>query len=156
MMISLVSCDSARAMLTICLLAAESVPTSAVAEMLPWPSLAISSLARLLVVSPVDDTARGMFVAQEDVLRDAEPVDDVEFLVHRGDAHPRAATGLAIEIGSPCQWISPLSGWCVPESVLIRVDLPAPFWPSTQCTSPGQHLKVHALERLDAGESLGE
>ena len=37
MMISLMSCDSARAMLTICLFAALSWPTSVLGDRLAWP-----------------------------------------------------------------------------------------------------------------------
>src|SRR5689334_17134188 len=47
-----------------------------------------------------------------------------------------AAWGLASDTGSPRQVIAPASGWCAPARTLISVDLPAPFWPSRQCTSP--------------------
>src|SRR3954471_22896860 len=47
-----------------------------------------------------------------------------------------AAIGFGRLTGVPCQSTSPSSGWCAPESTLIRVDLPAPFWPSRQWTSP--------------------
>ena len=40
--------------------------------------------------------------------------------------------------GSPSHSICPASGWCTPASTLISVDLPAPFWPSRQCTSPAR------------------
>src|SRR5439155_16376834 len=36
----------------------------------------------------------------------------------------------------PSTRISPASGRSIPERMLIRVDLPAPFSPSRQCTSP--------------------
>ena len=47
-----------------------------------------------------------------------------------------AACGFGSWTLLPSHSTSPSSGWCAPESTLIRVDLPAPFWPSRQCTSP--------------------
>ena len=38
--------------------------------------------------------------------------------------------------GSPSRKISPLSGGVAPEAMFISVDLPAPFSPSSACTSP--------------------
>ena len=49
-----------------------------------------------------------------------------------------AACGWPRRTSSPCQVMVPSSGWCTPARTLIRVDLPAPFWPSRQCTSPGR------------------
>ena len=46
--------------------------------------------------------------------------------------------GRSATTGSPCQAIVPSSGWWAPASTLISVDLPAPFWPSRQCTSPAR------------------
>ena len=44
----------------------------------------------------------------------------------------------------------PRSGATTPDTHLISVDLPAPLGPSRQCTSPGAHVEVHALEGLHA------
>ena len=49
-----------------------------------------------------------------------------------------AACGLANDTASPSHSTCPSSGRCTPESTLISVDLPAPFWPSRQCTSPAR------------------
>ncbi len=38
-----------------------------------------------------------------------------------------------------------------PAMHLIKVDLPAPFGPTMQCTSPGQHVEIDAAQRADAG-----
>ena len=53
-------------------------------------------------------------------------------------AMPRrmAAIGERRVTSSPRQRMVPVSGWWAPASTLIRVDFPAPFWPSRQCTSP--------------------
>ena len=42
-----------------------------------------------------------------------------------------AADGLANWRGRPSSVIEPVSGWTTPATILIRVDLPAPFSPST-------------------------
>ena len=42
---------------------------------------------------------------------------------------------------SPSKWMAPLSGWWAPDSILMRVDFPAPFSPHRQCTSPGRRSK---------------
>ena len=51
MMISLASCDSARAMLTICCDAADSEPTSAVGRISGWPSRVSSWAAARLAAA---------------------------------------------------------------------------------------------------------
>ena len=38
----------------------------------------------------------------------------------------------------------------------MRVDLPAPFSPSKHMHLGGPHIKVHALERKDAGKMLDD
>ena len=42
----------------------------------------------------------------------------------------------------------------MPERTLISVDLPAPFSPSRQCTSPGADREVDVVVRDDARERL--
>ena len=65
-----------------------------------------------------------------------------------------AASGVGISTTSPSQAISPSSGRWTPASILMSVDLPAPFWPRTQCTSPGTDLEVDSAQGVDAGEGL--
>ena len=78
-------------------------------------------------------------VAEEDVLRHRQPVDEVELLVDRGDARPASRpAGWRSRPARPPSSISPASGRCAPASTLISVDLPAPFCPSRQCTSPAR------------------
>src|SRR5690349_2898712 len=48
----------------------------------------------------------------------------------------RASPGPARTTGSPSSTTVPESGWWTPVSVLIRVDLPAPFSPHSACTDP--------------------
>src|SRR3954462_2320745 len=66
----------------------------------------------------------------------------------------RAAMGLGTLTGVPCQSTSPSSGWCAPESTLIRVDLPAPFCPSTQWTSPARTSRSMPSSARTPGNSL--
>ncbi len=56
--------------------------------------------------------------------------------------------------GSPAQRISPASGRCAPASTLISVDLPAPFWPSRQCTSPAATSRSTPSSARTPGNSL--
>src|SRR3954447_22171564 len=48
-----------------------------------------------------------------------------------------AARGLENDTASPSKRTSPSSGRRTPVSTLISVDLPAPFSPTSACTSPG-------------------
>ena len=158
MTISRASWDSARAMLTICCAAADSVPTSAVGRISGWPSRASSSRGRRGWPRPVRVKPEpGELVAEEDVLGDGEAGDQVELLVDRRDAQASwRPAGRSATTGSPRQVIAPASGWCAPASTLIRVDLPAPFWPSRQCTSPARTSRSTPSERADAGERLDD
>ena len=49
-----------------------------------------------------------------------------------------ALRGESMRTSRPPTRIWPASGWVMPERTLISVDLPAPFSPSRQCTSPGR------------------
>ena len=48
-----------------------------------------------------------------------------------------AAAGSAMVAASPRTAISPASGATTPAAIFIRVDLPAPFWPSRPRIWPG-------------------
>ena len=47
----------------------------------------------------------------------------------------------------------PGSGRCTPEMILISVDLPDPFSPTRQWTSPAARREVDVAQRDDAAES---
>ncbi|VXB91015.1 hypothetical protein CITRIK5_70212 [Citricoccus sp. K5] len=95
-------------------------------------------------------------VAQEDVLRDGQPADHVELLVHRGDAEVQRCGG-ALE----------LDGTALPEDLALirsmyageRLDeggLAGPVLAHDAVDLSGTHVEVDSLERLDGGEALGE
>src|SRR3954470_21874938 len=65
-----------------------------------------------------------------------------------------ALAGVENEDASPSHAIVPPSGWWKPESTLISVDLPAPFWPSRQCTSPGRTSRSTPSRARTPGNDL--
>ena len=77
-------------MLTICLPAADSRPTSRCGEMSPWPSRVSSARVLAVAARRWENAAGRQLVAEVDVLRDGQAVDDVELLVHRRDAELEA------------------------------------------------------------------
>src|SRR5512147_3160376 len=59
----------------------------------------------------------------------------------------RASRGPAKVTGLPWKMISPSVGWYTPETILMKVDLPAPLSPSRPITWPG---KISMLMSLTA------
>ena len=95
MMISCASCDSARAMLTICCAAADSEPTSAAGRISGWPRrVSSSAAARLATAGPGEAEAR-LLAAEEDVVGDGQAGDEVELLVDRRDAEAHGGLRVA-------------------------------------------------------------
>src|SRR5688500_13997398 len=52
-----------------------------------------------------------------------------------------ASAGVDGDTACPVAHISPVSGRITPVSNLISVDLPAPFWPLSACTSPARRIR---------------
>src|SRR3954468_22847993 len=65
-----------------------------------------------------------------------------------------AAVGVLNTTGRPSSRIVPSSGWCMPYSVFIRVDLPAPFSPTTACTSPRPTVRLTSEFATTPGKRL--
>src|SRR5690349_6581068 len=65
-----------------------------------------------------------------------------------------ACSGVAKRTGTPSWEISPASGWYMPVSTLIRVDLPAPFSPTRACTSPARAVKSTSDSARTPGKVL--
>ena len=54
----------------------------------------------------------------------------------------------------PRSWSRPASGRYMPERMLISVDLPAPFSPSSACTSPAQSVRSMPSLATTPGKTL--
>src|SRR5262245_41654452 len=61
-----------------------------------------------------------------------------------------AARGLDRVSRSPCQWMSPPSGWTSPARIFSSVDLPAPFSPTSACAEPSATAKLTPLSARTA------
>ena len=104
----------------------------------------------------VEQRPAARLVGQEDALGDAQVRHEVELLVDRRDTALQRPGRVTLRERFAENRISPLVGSIAPETHLISVDLPAPFGPSRQCTSPSSDVEVDPLERLDSGELLDE
>ena len=106
-----------------------------------WVSKSVRSfrvpswMSRKLIELPAAAVQGG----HEDVLRHAHVLAEGDLLVHEPDAHAQRVVGAPDEHlrGRP-GWISPASAWWTPPMTFIRVDLPAPFSPTTAWTAPGR------------------
>ena len=92
--------------------------------------------------------------AGEDVLRDRQVRAEVDFLVDGADAqllrvHAASAAGSARPVSS----MLPASGAYTPVSTLISVDLPAPFWPISACTSPARRRESTPASACTPGKA---
>ena len=154
MMISLMSCDSARAMLTICLLAALSWPTSAFGEQVRVAEPAEQFTGAAGGLGAPGESAARELVSEEDVLGDRQAVDDVELLVHRRDAELDRRLGR--------RDLDPLAG--PGDLALVRSmdarqhldqgGLARAVLPEDAVHLAGEHFEVDAPQRVHAGEGL--
>ena len=108
----------------------------------------------------VDDAQRShaaRLAADEHVGGHVEVLEQVEFLVHEGDAG----------LGLPMRWswprertpstrISPALGATTPPRIFISVLLPAPFSPISPSTSAGVQMQRHVVQRNHAGIDFGD
>src|SRR6185437_15597459 len=74
--------------------------------------------------------------ADEHVLRHREVREQRRLLVDDRDAGRPGGAGPCRVTCRPLTVSVPLSGWCTPARIFTSVDLPAPFSPSSACTSP--------------------
>ena len=82
-----------------------------------------------------------LVVPEHDVLPDGQRLDEAEVLVHHADAEGGRGLRIGDRRGTPSSSTRPSSGWTRPISTFISVDLPAPFSPSTPCTSPARKTR---------------
>src|SRR5262245_59505715 len=65
-----------------------------------------------------------------------------------------ASSGVANNTGRPSTRMLPASGEWTPETILMSVDLPAPFLPSSACRSPAAISKRTPLSAWTPGNDL--
>ncbi len=67
-----------------------------------------------------------------------------------------AAAGDVTWRSSPSNQNVPASARKIPDTTLMRVDLPAPLSPTSATTSPGDDLEVDLGQGLDGAEALAD
>ena len=113
-----------------------------------------SGLRGVARCAPGDQAAAARIAGEDrDILGDRHRVDEAEILMDEGD---RQLFGRRIDRRGRRGGSRPASARCTPARTLISVDLPAPFSPSSACTSPAPDVEIDRIERQRAGEALGE
>ena len=108
-----------------------------------------SASGRAMPKPPTDEFQR--LAPDEQVAGDRHGRDHRIVLVDGLDAERSSrASGLRMSTGSPSIRISPWSGRCTPERILISVDLPAPLSPTRPSASPRSTVEADALQRMHA------
>ena len=99
---------------------------------------------------------RGKPCGEADVLGDRHPFDQAEILMDEGDRLALAARRRGGDRARRRSRPRRCRRRTMPPRILIRVDLPAPFSPSSATISPRRDVEAHALERPRAAEGLGD
>ena len=122
------------------------------------PSSASKRLGIASQPRPVDQPEPRRRAAGKDVLADADRAGQRQLLKDGRDAERlrvprrvRSTTGRAVE---PRSRRHPAA--TTPERMFISVDLPAPFSPTSACTSPRGELERHVVERERRAEALAD
>ena len=93
--------------------------------------------------------------AEQDVLGHRQVRRQRQLLVdHRHARRAARPAARPARSGAPSSSISPASGWIAPDSTFISVLLPAPFSPTSACTSPACDRQVDAAQRQRGAEAL--
>ena len=88
-------------------------------------------------LASLDQAARAAGLAShEQVLGDRQPREQGELLEDRADAEAAGRGCGRVVTSSPSKRTTPDSGLMTPPMILISVLLPAPFSPTSACTSP--------------------
>ena len=154
--ISRASRDSALATDTICLPAADSVPTSLARRDLRM-SQSHQQLSRPAPGRRALREARpGQLVTEEDVLPDREPVHQVEFLIDGGDALLQRGDRRAQRRGLAQPEHLAGVDRVRPGQHLDQRGLPGAVLPEQAVHLAGADLQVHPVQRAHAGENLDD
>ena len=148
--------DSARAIETICCAAGRSAPTFARGGIDSWPRRLSSAAESRYILSRSSSRPRAArLVREEDALRDAQVLDEVELLVDRRDAALQRSGGVARRAAArPRTGSRRWSARPTPDTHLMSVDLPAPLGPSRQWTSASRTSRSTPCSALTPGYSL--
>ena len=111
--------------------------------------------ARRLASSNFDDAVLGGLGAEDDVLEHGEVVGEHEVLVHHADAGGDGiARRLEVDVAARTRRSFRSSGWCMPYSVFISVDLPAPFSPTIAWMVPARTRRLTSWLAMTPGKRL--
>ena len=103
----------------------------------------------------VEAAPAGGLGAEHDVLEHGQVVGEHEVLVHHADAGGDGVGGRGeAHRARRRRVIVPSSGFCIPYRIFISVDLPAPFSPTTACTSPGRTTRSTSRLATTPGNRL--
>ena len=149
-----VSCESARAMLTICCAAGGEAPDLAGGRDLAVPEAGEQVGGRAVRPAALAHPGRGQLVAQEDVLRDGEPRHQVELLVDRGDAELHRGLRRGQRDGLALPEDLALVGLVAGGEHLDQGRLAGAVLPQQAVDLAGTDVEVDAAEREHAGEAL--
>ena len=154
MMTSRASSDSALAISTSCRWASDSSATGVSARNRRRAARAAASPARCSAGRSTSRSGPPMhrLAADEDIGGDVEIVEQVEFLVHEGDARRhRAVDGERRDARRRRCVIVPVVGATTPPRIFISVDLPAPFSPTRPITSPRSTARLTPSSAVTPG-----
>ena len=149
---------TARAISTICCAAIGSVPATRVGPDAAGGCSSASARAARSRIARRDRAgaaAARRLHAEEDVLGDREVRRERQLLVdHRHARRGAPPAARPARTAAPSSFISPASGCSAPERTFMSVLLPAPFSPTSACTSPARDREVDAAQRLRGAEAL--
>ena len=109
-----------------------------------------------VLLRPGDPAAVADLAAGEDVLRDRELGEQLRLLVHGGDAEGDGVAGRRDRDRRALELDRAGVRRSTPEMILIMVDLPAPFSPTSACTRARLDGDLGAADRADGAEALGD
>ena len=143
-------------MLTTCLAAADSRPTSRVGLISGWPEPGEQPAGVLDLVPPVHEAAGRVLVAEMDVVRDGEPLDEVELLVDGRDAQPQRRDRVREAHRRPLPEHLALVGLVRAGEHLDQRGLAGAVLAEQAVHLARAHRQVDAVERAHAGELLDD
>ena len=151
------SVDSALAISTICRCGERQAADLGVGVDCRVRAAARTSAPAVRIASTFEQAEAARFAAERQVLRDGQIQQQAELLVDGGDAErQRMARARGSRPALPPIAMVPASAECMPDRMLISVDLPAPFWPTSAWTSPGRIASDTSSSARTPGKRFGQ